>query len=338
VDFIVVAERKGAQNTGEGFQGRSIKAGAGSFSRTEIKITLPSPFYSAGGLLEGIAEERAKQAYLKLGCQVPQGLSVPGLGRAKKMLQTVENSEFFRAKANTINAVEVAGFNFYTRSFNLEWFHKRDLAKFFSHFPPLGEHRLTVNGRHFCLGMDGEYLVAKRDTRHPLEKGVSVAISLIHLRDMLQTCSIEAALKYANQSVSLCNDGLLKRISSMFDFVASQGENPKMAKLGQLLSERQGKKCAVLCKSPEQLEVLKTKFPGVLITNTPSKEKFSGIQTVIIYNPDKNTVKAAWGSGAGEKIVLVAAKTIDDEGYWQNSLRSDARARSDCGIQTSLQF
>ena len=338
MDFIVVAARKGAQNTGEGFQGRSTRAGAGDFLRDEIKITLPNCFYSAGGLLEGIAEQKAKSAYAKLGCQVPRDLSVIELGRAKKMLQSVEDSEIFRAKARIDNVVEVACSNFYMRSVNLEWFHKRDLVNFFSQQPIKGSLYLAIGKSHYNIGMDGEYLVAKRDARHQLETGVSVAISLIHLRDMLQTCSIEAALKYANQSRALLNDGLRERLSSMFNFVSSRGENPKMAKLGQLLSEREGSQCAVLCKTAEQLEVIKNSFPGVRVTNKPSKEKFAGIQTVIIYNPDKNSVKAAWSSGASEKIALVAAKTIDEEGYWQNSLQADAKANASSGIQTSLQF
>ena len=311
-----------------------------------FKIQLPSCFHASGNLLAGIAEQRAKPAYAKLRIPMP-GLSVIELNRAKNILKSAENGElaensvFFRQKILSNDPAGWAVSAFYSHSVNLDFAHKNKLANFFSQGSLSGEIRFKVSipekgDRYYLLKMDGEYLVATRDAKYQLDLGLSTATSLIHLRDMFQTCSIEAARNYAQTSKILGCDEWDARLSPIFKFVSSQGENPKMALLDQHLSEMAAGLCAVLCRTAQQLQVLQMEFPGVRITNAPSKGNFDGIQRLILYNSDNNTLKAALRSGAPEIFSYVARDTVDDDRHWQNSKKFTELELSARGIQKSF--
>lgn len=321
------------------FKGRkycAISAGK-EVPRTELKIDMPKSFYAVGGALNGMAQRRAAQAYAKMGRNLPSRLTVPELMAAKKIAESplVANPEFFRARAVAGLEFDAVCAEFYKRSVNLEWYHLNDVRRFFSQGEK-SEMKLSVHGKSFLLRREGGVIVAEQNTRGALQEGLSAAISIIHLRDMIQTCSLSAAAKYANGSRTLRSMNMREILQPMFSYLSSEGENPKMEVLGQLLFERKGRRCLVICETGEQKETIRSKFPDVAATNHPKQGSMAGFEAVILYNPTNHSVEAAWKSGACEILVLVAKGTSDEERYWQNSKNEDARKKPGFGSQLLL--
>ncbi|MFA5929590.1 MAG: hypothetical protein WC861_01800 [Candidatus Micrarchaeia archaeon] len=321
-----------------GNQFKTISAGK-EVPRTELKIDLPLSFHSVGNSLNGMAQHRAAKAYEKIGRSLPSRLSVPELMVAKKTAEnpTITNPEFFRARAIPGMEFDVVSAEFYKRSVFLEWHHLNDVRRFFSQkqAPSI---ELSVHGSRFIIREEGDSIVAERSIRNTLQASLSEAISIIHLRDMMQACSLSAAAKYASASRTLRSPEMRGIIQPLFSFLSKDGENPKMELPGRLLSERQGRRCLIICETGEQTEVLRGKFPGVAVTNHPKKGSMAGFETIILYNPTNHSVEAAWKAGACEIIVLVAKGTSDEERYWQNSKEEDAKRKPGIGSQLSFLF
>ncbi len=321
------------------FKGRkylSISAGK-EVPRTELKIDLPLPFYKVGGALNGMAQRRAEQAYGKIGRNLPSRLTVQELSVAKKIAESplITNTEVFRARAIAGLEFNTVCAEFYKRSVFLEWYHLNDVRRFFSQ-NKTANLEITVSDKRFLIRREGDYIVAERSIRNTLQESLSAAISIIHLRDMIQTCSLAAAIKYANGSRTLRSPKMLEILQPMFTYLLGEGENPKMELLGSLLSERKGRRCLVVCETGEQKEVLFNKFPGVSVTNHPKKDSMAGFEAILLYNPTNHSVEAAWKSGACEILVLVAKGTSDEERYWQKSKQEDTKRKPGSGFQMLL--
>jgi hypothetical protein len=315
---------------------RTISAGK-EVPRTELKIDLPQPFYNVGGALNGMAQHRVALAYAKIGRTLPPRLTVPELAAAKKIAESplLANSEFFRARAIAGLEFDTVQAEFYKRSVFLEWQHICDVRRFFLQNTE-SEMKLSVHGKRFLLRRDGDFIVAEQDIRNALQGDLSAAISIIHLRDMLQTCSLAAAVKYANKSRTLRNPKMLEIIQPMFVYLSEAGENPKMEVLGSVLSEKKGRRCLVVCETGEQKEAICGRFPGANVANHPKQGSMAGFEVVILYSPTNHAVEAAWDSGACEIVVLVAKGTSDEERYWQKSRQEDARRKPGAGFQLLL--
>ncbi|MFA6908099.1 MAG: hypothetical protein WC263_04715 [Candidatus Micrarchaeia archaeon] len=305
--------------------------------RTELKIDLPVSFHAVGKALDEMAQRRVLPAYGRIGRSIPPRLTVPELLAAKRIAESplVRNPEFFRARAIPGMGFDVVCAEFYKRSIFLEWFHVNDVRRFFSQTKSQSL-EISVHGSRFILRREGDYIVAERSVRNGMQAELSAAISIVHLRDMIQTCSLSAAAAYAGSSRTLRSRQMREILQPMLSFVSKDGENPKMERLGVLLSERIGRRCLVVCETHEQKDALCSKFPGISATNHPKKDSMAGFESVILYNPTNHAVEAAWNSGACEIIVLVAKGTSDEERYWQTSKAEDARRKQGSGIQMFL--
>jgi len=315
---------------------QAIRAGS-EIPRTEIKILLPAAYYSVGAALEGMAQRKVEKAYEKLGRRLPPHLSVPELMIAKKMAESpaIANPEFFRAHSVTGKEFDVVCAEFYKRSVFLEWYHINDVHRFFSQSETT-EMEISVGGKRFTIKKDGEYVSAEISVRNTIQSSLSGAISIIHFRDMLQTCSPRAAAKYADGSHTLRSPKMRELLQPMLDYICKEGEHPKMALLGLLLSERQGQRCLVVCETHQQADAIMEKFPFVQATNHPKEKSMAGFEAIILYNPSNHSVEAAWKSGACEILAMVAKGTVDEERYWQKSKQEDARKKPGNGLQLLL--
>ena len=320
----------------EGRNTRTITAGK-EVPRTEIKIGLPQHFRDAAVYLDNLAARKAAWAYVKICRRLPSRFTVLELHAAKKIAEhpSFANEGLFRAKADFEKSFDVASLGFHNKGIHLEWYHLNDMRRFFSGRAQ-GEMEISVNGKRFIIRMEGGEVVAEHSIRKPLQESLSSAISIIHLRDMVQTCSLEAAVMHANSSRTLLRPGMLENLRLMFASIPQGDENPKMDSLARLLSERKGRRCLVVCETGEQKEVLCRRFPGAQVTNHPKKDGMAGFEIVILYNPTSHAVEAAWKSGVCEIIVLVAEGTIDEDKYWQNAKKEEAKKKPGIGTQLSL--
>jgi len=306
---------------------RAIRAGS-EIPRTEIKIPLPAPYYSVGAALEGMAQRKVAKAYEKLGRSLPPRLSVPELMVAKKIAESpaLANPEFFRANSVKGREFDVVCAEFYKRSVFLEWYHMNDVRRFFSQSEKT-EMEISAGGRRYTIKKGGESISAEINVRNAIQSSLSVAISIIHFRDMLQTCSIKAAAKYADASRTLRSPKMRDLLQPMLDYLCKEGEHPKMALLGQLLSERQSSRCLVVCETHQQADAITEKFPFVQATNHPKEKSMAGFGAIILYNPSNHAVEAAWKYGACEIVAMVAKGTVDEERYWQAAKQEDAKGK-----------
>lgn len=311
-----------------------IRAGK-EVPRIELKIDLPLPYYAVGGRLDAMAQRRIARAYEKIGRSLPSRLTIPELLVAAKIAENplVTNPGFFRARLIPEREFDVVCAEFYKRSVFLEWQQISDVRRFFAEKKPAME--LSANGNRYLLRREGNEVVVERSIRKEMQESLSAAISIIHLRDMIQACSLSAAAKYANSSRTLLSPKMREIIQPLLSYLSNEGENPKMETLGKLLSDRQGRRCLVICETGEQKEILCSKFPGVAVTNHPKKDSMAGFEAIILYNPTNNSVEAAWKAGACEIVVLVAKGTSDEERYWQAARQEDAK-RSGSGFQLLL--
>jgi|GEM_PF-1833418 len=315
---------------------RAINAGR-EVPRTALKIDLPPSYYMVGSALNGMAQRHAVQAYGKIRRSLPSRLSVPELMVVKRIAESplIANPEFFKARVVPEREFDVVCAEFYKRSVFLEWYHLNDIRRFFSQ-KESNELEISVSGARFIIRKGGGHIVAESSIRNATQEDLSAAISIVHLRDMIQTCSLSAAAKYADSSRTLRNPKMREFLQPMFSYLSEEGENPKMELPGPLLSERKDRRCLMVCETGEQKEVLCSKFPSVPVTNHPKEKSMAGFETIILYNPTNHSVEAAWKSGACEIIVLVAKGTADEERYWQKSKQEDAKKKPGFGSQLLL--
>jgi hypothetical protein len=209
----------------------------------------------------------------------------------------------------------------------------------------LADHRKRVHvpkseSRQFHVKKEGGQVIAYEGVPLGFDSLIRVATSLSHLRDIIETGSLDAAVDYANRSRSLSNPDMQESLFSLFAYLASEGENPKIYELNRILLElqAQGKKCLVVCEGDDLLRTLKNfvkdAFGGysdmIWITNHPSgliggqKGNKGAYDAAILYTPGKKSIDIVWNLGVSQIIVLINKGTSDDAKYWQNAKMEDS--------------
>ncbi len=305
--------------------------------RYEIPLTLPSRYIEAAGLLENLVSLRVDNIYKARSWNIPKKRTVCELEKLVKALQ-----DEFKARGGGETAVN-RGPN---AAYNLCY-------KLYSKCPYIGTASvyevekflidnkkrafdLKAGDRQFHLKKNAGRITACQGLPVSMAAEIHIAISLSHLKDLIETGCLDAAVSYSDNSRSLNSPDMHGKLKAILGYIAKDEENPKVVALAAILLEMQkeGKKCLVVCEGKDVKEALelfiKESFGDyskmVAVTNRPTEfcaRPNEAYDAAILFTPSERNIHLVWGIGVSSIFTLTARHTRDDDTYWQNAKNED---------------
>lgn len=323
-----------------GWESKTVyKVSEAAVPRDEIKLRLPPRLLQVSNQINNMALSRVDGIYRQMGWKTPEKINMLDLESLSSSIESIH-----KAKCSMLLAEnQSTSFYLHDRLYRNSFFITNDSSRELNAF--LADHRKRVytiksQNRQFHVKKDGGQVIAYEGIPLNLDSQIRVAMSLAHLRDVIETGSLDAAVDYANRSRSLNNADMHDRLLPLFSYLAGEGENPKLYELNRILLEMQDqrKKCLVFCEGEDLLRTLQAFAKGafghyshsVKITNHPSelfskqKSGENAYDVAILYTPSKKSIDIAWNLGVSKIFVLINKGTSDDAKYWQNAKEEDA--------------
>ena len=201
---------------------------------------------------------------------------------------------------------------------------------------------LKAGDKQFHLRKAGGRIIACQGLPVPVAAQISLAMSLTHLKDLIETGCLEAAISYANNSNALTRPDMQGDLEGIFKYLAKDEPNPKVIALAAILLEMQKerKRCFVACEGVEVKKDLdlfiKESFGDyskmVAVTNSPKNFRAKpkkAYDAAILFTPSERNIALVWNTAVSSRFALIVRHTRDDDRYWQNALKEDLEIRRD---------